>query len=156
MVFAAYLEGHQVLGYFRSRFQMVSNTLNNVCLCGSGGRGAPRNYYTDRSKPMHFAFICAKLGVEKPLVSFVSSGRNNLLRESLVTISISYFTQQHFTKPLALVWATIVSITRALVFWWDLLFAVWHSMGRKLLPCNSCHAIKGKILTAPYALLYIR
>lgn len=71
---------------------MVSNMLNNVCLCGSGERGARRNCFTDMS--MHFTFMYDKLGViiKKALASFVSSGKNNLFQESLLTISISYFT----------------------------------------------------------------
>lgn len=96
---------------------MVSNMLNNVCLCGRGERGARRNYYTRMSNPMHFAFTYDKLGViiKTALASFVSSGKNNF-QESLLTISISYFTQRYSTEPLAFVWTTFVLITGALVF----------------------------------------
>jgi len=78
---------------------MVAKVLNNVCLCGSGERGARRNYYTGMSETTPFTFIYDKLGVliKKSLASFVSSGKNNLFQESLLTVSIPYFTQQHST-----------------------------------------------------------
>lgn len=56
---------------------MVSNVLNNVCLCGSGERGARRTYCTDGSKPVRFTFVCDKLGgrIKKAPASFVSSAK---------------------------------------------------------------------------------
>lgn len=42
---------------------MVSNMLNNVCLYGSGERGARRSYYTDMGKVMCFISIPNNVGV---------------------------------------------------------------------------------------------